>query len=334
MKTPLPYHGGKSRLASWIVSKMPRHTVYVEPFFGGGAVFFAKPVPAVTNNHHYREVINDHDERIVELFRALQDPTQHARLVERLAYTPYARSEYDKAKVIFQGRRNGFLAWAVAVAFLQGFGNKALGGWAYARCTANGPASFQAAKASIRDAAQRLQRTFIDCDDALSVIKRWDSPQTLFYCDPPYPKTEQGHYAGYTVDDFRRLVETLNQCQGAFLLSCFPMETGIPIGPLVSVYQRVRKTGHSANGRTAERRCKTELLYYKPRTGELRPELARVMAQPCFDVFQGDEPAAQAEPDLGPQGNGGRPPEAIQKPVNGRRWAQQSLFDVRSSSHG
>ena len=39
-KTPLVYYGGKQRIASWICSMIPPHRIYVEPFFGGGAVFF------------------------------------------------------------------------------------------------------------------------------------------------------------------------------------------------------------------------------------------------------------------------------------------------------
>ena len=50
MRTPISYYGGKQRMASKIVALMPPHTVYVEPFFGGGAVFFAKPVPPVAVN--------------------------------------------------------------------------------------------------------------------------------------------------------------------------------------------------------------------------------------------------------------------------------------------
>ena len=52
MKPPLTYYGGKQKLARQIVSMIPEHRLYCEPFFGGGAVFFAKPPASV-------EVIND-----------------------------------------------------------------------------------------------------------------------------------------------------------------------------------------------------------------------------------------------------------------------------------
>jgi len=39
----LKYPGAKWNLANWIIQQMPPHKVYLEPFFGSGAVFFNKP---------------------------------------------------------------------------------------------------------------------------------------------------------------------------------------------------------------------------------------------------------------------------------------------------
>ncbi len=42
MKTPLSYYGGKQQLASKIVSLIPTHKIYVEPFIGGAALMFCR----------------------------------------------------------------------------------------------------------------------------------------------------------------------------------------------------------------------------------------------------------------------------------------------------
>ena len=52
-KAPLTYYGGKQRIAVMIQKYIPEHHIYCEPFFGGGAVFFAK-------KPSYLEIINDH----------------------------------------------------------------------------------------------------------------------------------------------------------------------------------------------------------------------------------------------------------------------------------
>lgn len=89
MKSVLKYPGSKWRIADWIVSNMPPHDIYVDPFFGSGAVFFSKPESRL-------EVLNDIDGNVVNFFKVCRDhPDDLARL---LALTPYAREEYDFVK--------------------------------------------------------------------------------------------------------------------------------------------------------------------------------------------------------------------------------------------
>ena len=63
LKSLLRYPGAKWRLADWIVKHMPAHKIYLEPFFGSGAVFFNKH-PCNT------EIINDLDGDVVNLLSA------------------------------------------------------------------------------------------------------------------------------------------------------------------------------------------------------------------------------------------------------------------------
>lgn len=294
MKTPLAYHGGKQRLASWIVSKMPRHTVYVEPFFGGGAVFFAKPVPAVTNGDDYREVINDIDDRVIAFWQALGDPECCADLIDRIERTPYSRRLYEHAVDICRGDVDGDMAWAIWVAFIQSFGHTgfATKSWAFTKVRGAQTKAAQNNKAILTSAAQRLSEVYIECRDAIDVIKRWDSPQTLFYCDPPYPGTAQAHYSGYSLQDYQSLIDTLDSCQGAALVSCFPNVASIP--PTWETYSKESSAGQSTwknakgGGLKATGVTKTELLYYKPRSGKLRPKFEKILQNPCFDVFPGE----------------------------------------------
>lgn len=72
--------------------------------------------------------------------------------------------------------------------------------------------------------ARRLERTSIFCRDALRVIESTDTPTTFHYVDPPYYNADMGHYGGYSVEDFERLLKTLNQIKGKFLLSSYPSE--------------------------------------------------------------------------------------------------------------
>jgi DNA adenine methylase len=72
--------------------------------------------------------------------------------------------------------------------------------------------------------ARRLERTSIYCRDALNVIKSTDTPTTFHYVDPPYYNADMGHYPGYTIEDFERLLQVLSEIEGKFLLSSYPSE--------------------------------------------------------------------------------------------------------------
>jgi DNA adenine methylase len=64
MHGPLPYIGGKSKLADTIISLFPEHKAYCEVFTGGGWVFFKKP------RSRY-ETLNDLDGDLVRFYRVL-----------------------------------------------------------------------------------------------------------------------------------------------------------------------------------------------------------------------------------------------------------------------
>lgn len=87
----LRYHGGKWRIAPWILSHFPAHRIYVEPFCGAASVFFQKP-------RAHAEVLNDLDGDIVTTFRVQRDPVSAGELRRMLELTPYSRTEYQAAK--------------------------------------------------------------------------------------------------------------------------------------------------------------------------------------------------------------------------------------------
>lgn len=207
-------------MSSKIVPLLPRHTVYVEPFCGGAAVFFAKPWPPVKNNNHYCEVLNDIDSRIVNLYRVVQDPVLGPEFVRRAAM-PYSRELFleAKTKLYLSGVDGATAYWTV---IQQSFCNT-MKGWGTRIYNQNGAATWANKVDHLPEYLDRMMGVHIEHDDAIAVIKRWDSPQTLFYCDPPYPNTDQDPYTKYTdlytQEHFETLCATLDGCQGSFVLS-------------------------------------------------------------------------------------------------------------------
>jgi DNA adenine methylase len=101
------------------------------------------------------------------------------------------------------------------------FGCKLDGGFGYDRIGGTSKKLHNKRESFTEDYAIRLQQTQIECCDALRIIRSRDMPDTFFYIDPPYVGTDQGHYDGYSQDDFDNLLKLLETIKGKFLLSSF-----------------------------------------------------------------------------------------------------------------
>lgn len=221
------YYGGKQRLASRICALIPKHTVYVEPFSGSATIFFRKPFPKITSAQTYREVLNDIDNLIVNFYRVCQ--TRFSELEHILINTLYSREEYEKAKNIIKRKIDAddlWRAWAIFVAHNQGFAGTTTS-WGYS-VYGSTAMEWKSKLSSLNKYRDRFCGVYIECLDAIECIKRWDSPQTFFYCDPPYIKTEQQYHNKYTEEQFKELIYVLDNCQGSFILSTYQPEFQIP----------------------------------------------------------------------------------------------------------
>jgi DNA adenine methylase len=217
---PFPYYGSKAMLAPWIISKMPEHTAYVEPFFGSGAVLLGKPMAKY-------EAVNDVDGEIVNFFRVLRDRPDE--LVSVLQLTPHARDEYAYCidltdDPLEQARRT-------CARYVMAFNGQRNGGYSFStkgkQSKATGFKSRIDSRLSV--IAERLRNVDIENWDALKFIDRWDHPDTLAYIDPPYLAStrSEGNDRNYANDNgssefHTELVERIRQFRGTVVLSGYP----------------------------------------------------------------------------------------------------------------
>lgn len=200
-----------------ILPLIPSHKIYTEAFFGGGAVFFAKdPVRS--------EIINDTNLMVANFYEVVQ--TNFQELKEKIEGTLYSRAAYSVAHVIY---RMPHLfskierAWAFYVTTNMGFSGR-VGSWAYDKYGGH-VKSFQNKKLRFDESlAQRLSLVQVENNDACKVIESRDALDAFHYIDPPYIDANQGHYGGYAEVDFQRLLNTLGQVKGKFLLSTYHSE--------------------------------------------------------------------------------------------------------------
>ena len=219
MKPPLTYYGGKQKLAERIISMIPEHRIYCEPFFGGGAVFFAK-VPAEI------EVINDNNGELINFYKVLK--SDYVKLAKEIKATLHSKESHQIAELVFHYPKlfsEVKRAWAVWVLAKQSYASMLGGTW---RCDLKENSTTKRLNNKRNnftdEYAKRLEQTQIDNRDALKVINLWDNKETFFYLDPPYFNSDMGHYKGYSEQEFENLLEVLSKIKGKFILSSYPSE--------------------------------------------------------------------------------------------------------------
>lgn len=260
-------HGGKHFLARKIVAMFPVHHTYVEPFGGSAGVLLHKPSSPV-------EIFNDLDRELVNFFLVLRD--RYDELIRRLTLTPYSEGEFRAAgepagDPVERARR--FL-----VRNRQSLGAR---GTAFARSTSarsrrgmadNVSAWLSAIDENLPAMVQRLRRVELCRMPALEVIRKYDSPQTLFYCDPPYvpgtrSRSSRNVYPVEMTDqDHRELAKVLHACQARVVIS------GNPSPLYEELYRgwptlRFEVANHAAHGRSKKRRHEQVWLNFSPRAG-------------------------------------------------------------------
>ncbi|MBI2968889.1 MAG: DNA adenine methylase [Bacteroidetes bacterium] len=215
MKTPITYYGGKQTLVKRLLALIPAHDLYCEPFFGGGALFFAKPPSEI-------EVINDTNGEVVNFFKVVQ--TQFKELQKEIKATLHSRQLWKKARVIYENPEmfsDVKRAWAFWTLANQGFAGL-LTSWSFGKDDSKEDSVAKKREDFSKMYADRLKKVQIECNDAVRVIKLRDYKKAFFYCDPPYINTHQGHYKGYTEADYKRLLDALSKIKGKFILSSYP----------------------------------------------------------------------------------------------------------------
>lgn len=223
----LKYPGSKWRMADWIISLMPPHKSYLEPFFGSGAVFFNKRPSRI-------ETINDLDGEIVNLFRCVREWPEE--LACAVALTPYSREEYERAWSRFKagGKACGIEdARLTLVRYWQSHGSTSVykGGWKNDRAGreyAYDVRYWRNLPGWVLDAAERLKDAQIEQTQAVELIRRFKHPDVMIYADPPYVvSTRKGkQYVVDMVEDRQHieLLEALKEHPGPVILSGYENE--------------------------------------------------------------------------------------------------------------
>jgi len=265
------WHGGKWKLAPWIISHFPAHRVYVEPFGGGASVLLRKP-------RAYAEVYNDLDGEVVNLFRVLRDAEQSQHLIAQVALTPFSRDEFkdayqrsddpvERARRLLIRSFMGFGSDGATGDWRTGFrANSSRSGTTPAHDWANYPRALEVI-------ARRLKWLVVENKDAVAVSRQHDGPETLHYYDPPYGHDTRsrksrrrggGEVAAYRHEmsdaQHEKLLADLRTLEGFVVLSGYPWPL---YDEALRDWTRVETVAHADGARP-----RTEVLWINPACAE------------------------------------------------------------------
>jgi DNA adenine methylase len=256
----LRYPGAKWTVSRWIVSHFPTFEIYVEPFFGSGAVFFSLPhLPQYA-------LLNDKSKRVVNLFEMLR--TRGTELCALLELTPWARDEYESAYIesddpLEDARRFLVRCWQAYGTRLNGRTGWRNGGGADKK---NG-SLWGRLPGRLMAVVERLRAAEIENGEALDVIIRFaGKPECLIYADPPYLlSTRSGAMYEHEMRDADHLalLDALDRHTGPVALSGYPH-------PLYE--ERLahwRRLSHKSV--TQSGAIRTEILWLNPKAVERKP---------------------------------------------------------------
>lgn len=214
MKRILNYPGSKWRMSDLIISQMPKHKTYLEPFFGSGAVYFSKKPSKI-------ETINDLDDKVYNFFKVCRDNPE--QLAMSVYLTPMSRKEQIESKnssldSLESARRFLVQSWQ-SIGGIQLYKT----GWR-SNIDKIGRKVYEwnELPERILEVADRLKFTQIENQDAVKLLQRYNRKDVFAYVDPPYLlSTRKGRYYETDMEDERHyeILEILREYEGKFILS-------------------------------------------------------------------------------------------------------------------
>lgn len=194
--------GTKSKIADALIQMFPVHETYVEPFFGGGAIFWRKDPSHV-------EVLNDLDSALIDDYTLLQHAPPFSPkypiltsmdAMTRLVHKPH-KTQQEKIVAALYRRCNGFSGRLVSDKVYR-------------------DSSHETKLEHIADYKGRLNDATLTELSYERVIRKYDGSETFFFLDPPYENSKNiGYVAGSEKFDFEELARVLSHVRGKFLLT-------------------------------------------------------------------------------------------------------------------
>jgi DNA adenine methylase len=259
-------------MLDFILPKFPKHRTYCEPFGGSGALLFAK-------RPSQREVYNDINAGLVNLFRVVKDTDLASRLCHQLLLTPNSRLEHAQCKRCYPSIDPVEQARQFFVLVRQSYSSIFAGSWGFSIVSKG--TSFCSAAKLVPPASRRLRNVTIENLDFAQLFDRYDAPDTLWYLDPPYlasTRVSEEVYEHELSDrDQHRLLNHIKRLKGMVIVSGYPSrlyDESLPGWKTLTTTVPCYSSPTNQTGRS-RKPDRTECLWFNPIAWENKPARTR-----------------------------------------------------------
>lgn len=224
MRSIIKYYGGKHYIAKYLIEMIPKHNLYIEPFFGGGNMFFSKPPSKM-------EIINDLSDNIFSLYKVIADENKYKQLQHRLELTPYHakfRDDYKQKlneKLTIEDRAFYYL-------YVNRTSFNGVGGFSCTKLVRNNMirsvSDYLSLIPHLEEIHNRLRNAVVENKDALELIQKYDDNDVFFYLDPPYVQSTRRSNQKYMIEmsdeDHERMINLILKSKAKIMLSGYDNE--------------------------------------------------------------------------------------------------------------
>lgn len=216
VRAPFSFHGSKSRSIQHIMPHLPVSDVWVDVFGGSGIVTLNRP------SSKKLDVYNDRWSGVVAFFQCIRDPSKRKQMIDQLLLMPHSKEDFYECKQTWHQQKDTVeraIRWYYLISTSYGSVGR---NWGYGVANSFGH-KFKNALKLFPEIGQKFLHVQIENDDFRVMFERYDSYQTVFYCDPPY---FDSHAAGSYIhlmseQDHIDLLECVQHAHGYVAVSSY-----------------------------------------------------------------------------------------------------------------
>ena len=187
LRAPFGYIGGKSKSLSYILPQLPYRKGYIEPFGGSAAVLLARQPSDF-------EVYNDRYAGVVAFYRCMRDDKKCDSLIKWLSTTINSREEFQWCRHTWDTCGDD-VERAARWYYMNRYSFNSMGrNFGRSLNSTMMSKKFESALGNFSRIHARLRHVMVENQDYMSILRDFDSEDSVFYLDPPYLDVRAGTY--------------------------------------------------------------------------------------------------------------------------------------------